>query len=145
VQIEGDVALQRAVPAALPSSLITSQSYYVVGRQLPNVPFWNGTFTVDWQSRDERTEALLNATFVSGNNRSNLPAKTTYGFALQRNITPSISVLALATNVFGSYTGDFVSARYAVPYLLADGRLQPALAAPQAPKRLFLTAVYRNR
>ncbi|MEA2721780.1 MAG: hypothetical protein QOJ39_3644, partial [Candidatus Eremiobacteraeota bacterium] len=145
LQVEGDVAVQSAVPAALPSSLLTSRSYYVVGRQLPNVPFWNGTLTVDWQSRDERTEALFNATFVSANNRNNLPAKTTYSLALQRNVTPNISLLALATNIFGTYAGDFVSARYAVPYVLADGRLQPALAAPQAPKRLFITAIYRNR
>jgi Carboxypeptidase regulatory-like domain len=145
VQIEGDIAVQRAAPAALPSSLVTSRSYYVVGRQLPNVPFWNGTFTVDWQSRDERTEALINATFVSVNNKNNLPARTTYSLALQRSIAPNVSLLAVGTNVFGTYTGDFVSARYAVPYLLANGRLQPALAAPQAPKRLFLTAIYRNR
>ena len=145
IQIEGDIALQRAVPTTLPPSLATSQSYYVVGRQLPNVPFWNGTLTLDWQSRDERTEGLLNATFISTNNRNNLPAKATYSAALQRNVGHNLSLLAVATNVFGSYTGDFVSSRYAVPYVLADGRVQPALAAPQAPKRLFITAIYRNR
>ncbi len=145
IQIEGDVALQRAVPTALPASLATSRSYYVVGKQLPNVPFWNGTLTLDWQSPDERTEALVNATLVSTNNRSNLPAKTMYGVAIQRNIGSNVSLLVVATNVFGSYVDDFVSSRYAVPYVLADGRLQPALAAPQAPKRLFVTAIYRNR
>jgi hypothetical protein len=145
VQLEGDVALQSAVPTALPSSLDTARSYYVIGRQLPNVPFWNGTLTLDWQSRDERTEGLVNATVMSGNNRNNLPPTTLYGIAVQRRIGPNLSVLAVATNVFGSYVGDFVSARYAVPYTLADGRLQPALAAPEGPKRLFVTAVYRNR
>ena len=142
---EADVAMQQAVATALPPALSSARSYYAVGRQLPNVPYWNGTASLDWQSNDGRTEALANATLISANNRKNLPAVTLFSVAVQRAFSPKLLVTAVATNVTGAYPGAFTSARYAMPYLLADGTLQPALAAPELPPRLFVSLSYRSR
>lgn len=142
---EADFAVQQAVPTALPPALSSARSYYVMGRQLPNVPYWNGNVSLDWQSNDGKTEALANATLTSANNTKNLPAVSVFSVAVQRAISPKLVVTLIGTNVSASYTGDFVSPRYALPYLLANGALQPALAAPEPPPRLFLSLSYKNR
>jgi carboxypeptidase family protein len=143
--LEGDFALQQAVATKLPPVLTASRSYYAVGRQLPNIPYWNGTLSLDWRSNDERTEAVLNATMTSLNNSKNLPAVSVWSAAIQHRISPALVLTVVGTNVTKAYTGDFVSPRYALPYLLENGSLQPALAAPEPPPRLFFSLSYRNR
>jgi hypothetical protein len=101
----------------------------VPGAQLAGVPLHRANALLSYSRR--RSVVALALQYTSANNAENLPGHVTAALGAQIPFGPGVFAVS-AQNLLGSYSGTFVSPRYAVP-LGSTGAPIPTLAIPLRP------------
>jgi Carboxypeptidase regulatory-like domain/TonB dependent receptor len=119
-----------------------SQSPYLVGSQLPNVPLHRAGLTIGWQLGDRKTSVIGNEIWTSANNVRNLPPYGQASVGVERRVSPTATLDVVASNLGSGYSGLFTSTRFAVP-IPTTGRPLPLFALPLSPPAMFARLVVR--
>jgi hypothetical protein len=121
-----------------PPELQGAGTAYVVGRQLPAIPLFDASLTVDWALGDNRTELIGNAAYTPVNNSNRLPAYSLVTFGASRRLSATTSVTIVGTNVTHQFVGLFASTEHAVALPAAGGLPLLLPATPLVQPQVFL-------
>ncbi len=113
----------------LPADLAGIPSTLVAGAQVPGVPLHRANLLLSY--RRLRFVAAAALQYTSDNNVDALPGHVTVAAGLQLPAGPGVVAFA-AQNLFGAYSGTYVSPMFAVPLATSSGVL-PTLAIPLRP------------
>lgn len=137
LSLQADLSYHEAKLLGGPSGLDAPQSTYRVGHQLPGIDPFDASLTLDWKLGDDRTEMVANGVYRSGNNANHLPPYALYTAGLARQISPSVSLVVVATNVTRAYAGLFTSPRFAGPLPTVSGQSLYLPATPLIQPQIY--------
>jgi hypothetical protein len=144
VQVKAFVDEQDAILRGNPGRLESPLSPYIVGSQLPGVPWSRFGVTTGWELPNGQATLLLDAIHVSRNNPRNLPAYTLVNLGMERRVSGSILLDIVAGNVTHQYADTLSSTRFAVPVPTAGGRPLFANAHPLPLPDLFVRLRFQD-
>jgi len=130
--------LQVAKVLSGPTLLSNPASISYPGAQLPGVPLHRAGLTLDYHAPHSHVEELVDAQYVSGNNRQNLPSYVTTDAGAAIALEHGTLTLA-ATNIFNQHGVLFATPAGAVPYVTFGGAVLPTLAEPLSPRNYSIT------
>lgn len=136
VHVEGFLDLQRAVFSGSDPRLTSPRSIYIVGSQIPGVPFVRMGLSAAVAVRPG-LQLMANSLFVSGNNDRNLPPYLQLNLGIERQLSPNLTLDIVATNVGREDVDLFTSHRFAVPQVTQGGARYLPYAAPLAQPDIF--------
>jgi hypothetical protein len=121
-----------------PPLVVGPSSPYIPGAQLPGRPFGRAAVTMDWlASPHNNMDVLLNLESCARNNPRNLPGYGVLNAGLGFSTSKYTNLVIAGSNLLNTYSGYFVSPRYAVPLSTPLSKLG-TLAAPLPPASLFV-------
>ncbi len=134
LQVKGNV--RSAILTSHDRRFASPISPFIAGRQLPNVPAEQYSFTIDARL-SRRVELLANLLSLSSNNENNLPAYDllTVGAVDQLSAVASLSIVR--TNLSNAFVDAFTSSAFAVPMRTASGGWLPTLSSPLVHPNLY--------
>ena len=136
--LQGAFHAHQALLRRSPLELQGTGTAYVLGQQLPAVPLFDASLTVDWALGDHKTELIGNAAYTPVNNVNHLPAYSVVTLGASRRLSATTSVTIVGTNVARQYVGLFTSAEHAVALPTAGGIPLLLPATPLAQPQLFV-------
>jgi hypothetical protein len=131
-------AAQRATLVHAPPLLLGTGSPYVPGHQLPGIPVFRGTATLDLPWNDRRTETILNADFVGSNNQRHLPPYLQVTAGIAHQFGNDVDVYLVASNAAHSFVGSFNSPQYSTGVPAIGGGTFRTFAAPLVQPNVYL-------
>ena len=136
--LQGALHMHEALLRRSPQELQGSSTAYVLGRQLPAIPLFDASLTVDWALADHKTELIGNAAYTAGNNADHLPAYSLLTLGATRRLSATTAMTLVATNVTHQYVGLYTSNQHAVALPTSGGLPLLLPATPLVQPQLFL-------
>jgi hypothetical protein len=136
--LQGALHVHEALLRRSPQELEASSTAYVLGRQLPAIPLFDASLTVDWALGDHKTELIGNAAYTAGNNADHLPPYSLLTLGATRRLSATTALTLVATNVTHEYVGLFTSNQHAVALPTAVGLPLLLPATPLVQPQVFL-------
>ena len=138
VTVQGALHVHQALLRGSPPELQGTGTTYVLGHQLPTVPLFDASLTVDWALGDHKTELIGNAAFTPANNANHLPGYSLITLGALRRLSSTTSLTIVGSNVTHQDVGLFASTGRAVALPTAGGVPLLLPATPLAQPQLFI-------
>jgi Carboxypeptidase regulatory-like domain len=139
---QSQVSLRDALLRGSDPRLSGAISPYIVGRELPNVPHFSGSASLEYRVLPT-VDVLSNVVFSGGNNIYNLPPYALVTAGAVARLSPTASLNLIATNVTHQYVGAFTSSRYALSLPTVGGAPFATLAIPLVQPLLYVSVDFR--